>query len=196
MVDLAFALPGGSLPRDHRRALAEAVERELPWLAELPAAGVHRLNVSAGGGPEALLSNRTRLILRVSRDRVADAAALVGAELQVGGRSLRVGSMQQRELRPHGTLYAHLVAADDDDEGAFLRAVQGELDALGVQCRSICGRRQALEAGTLRGYSLMLDGLSAAAALRLLETGLGRHRRLGCGLFVPHRSAAAVGAPQ
>jgi len=41
----------------------------------------------------------------------------------------------------------------------------------------------------------MVDQLSAAQALRLMEHGLGAHRRLGCGLFVPHRSAAAVGAP-
>jgi hypothetical protein len=44
------------------------------------------------------------------------------------------------------------------------------------------------------GYSLMLDGLSPADSLRVLEAGLGRHRRLGCGLFVPHKSAAAVRA--
>jgi hypothetical protein len=44
------------------------------------------------------------------------------------------------------------------------------------------------------GYSLMLDGLSPAASLRVLESGLGRHRRLGCGVFVPHKSSAAVGA--
>jgi len=55
--------------------------------------------------------------------------------------------------------------------------------------------RQRLEPGGLRGYSLMLDGLSAADSLRLQETGIGRHRRLGCGVFVPHKSAAAVGSP-
>jgi hypothetical protein len=49
------------------------------------------------------------------------------------------------------------------------------------------------EAGALQGFSLMLDGLSAAHALRLLETGMGPHRLLGCGVFVPHKSAAAVG---
>jgi len=27
----------------------------------------------------------------------------------------------------------------------------------------------------------------------VLEHGLGAHRRLGCGMFVPHKSAAAVG---
>ena len=196
MIDLAFALDGGVLPREHRRALAAAVEQVLPWLAGLSGAAVHPLNVSAGGGPEAMLSGRTRLTLRVPRGRADAAAALVGAELDVGGRSVRVGPMQARELLPHGTLYAHLVvAADDEDEVAFLRTTKAELDTLGVPCRAICGRHQITEGGALQGYSLMLDGLSAAAALRVLEAGLGRHRRLGCGVFVPHRSAAAVGVP-
>ena len=57
------------------------------------------------------------------------------------------------------------------------------------------GRVLAIETERLHGYSLMLDGLSAEGALRLLDAGLGPHRRLGCGLFVPHKSAAAVGAP-
>ena len=195
MIDLAFALPGGALPREHRRALAEAVEQALPWLPDLPAAGVHRLNVAAGNGSDALLSQRTRLTLRLPRERAADAAALVGAELIVGGRRLRLGAMQARELRPHGTLYAHLVAADAGDELDFLREARAELEALGVPCRTICGRHQVTESGTLQGWSLMLDGLSASGALRVLEAGLGRYRRLGCGLFVPHKSAAAVGAP-
>jgi hypothetical protein len=73
--------------------------------------------------------------------------------------------------------------------------VDTELTALRIVGRPICGRLQMLESGTLRGYSLMLDQLSAEDALSLLEAGLGAHRRLGCGLFVPHKSAAAVGAP-
>jgi hypothetical protein len=41
----------------------------------------------------------------------------------------------------------------------------------------------------------MLDGLSPEHALTMLEAGVGGHRRLGCGLFDGHKSAAAVGAP-
>jgi CRISPR-associated protein Cas6 len=87
------------------------------------------------------------------------------------------------------------VASAAADEAGFMHEVEAELQQLGVPCRPICGRQQTLEAGTLQGFSLMLDGLSAAAALQLLQRGLGLHRRLGCGLFVPHRSAAAVGTP-
>lgn len=196
MVDLGFALGGGALPRAYRIALADALERFLPWLAEVPGAGMHRLNAIAGGdGDELLLSRRTRLRLRVPRERAGAAAGLQGQDLRIGAGGLHLGAAHERELLPHGTLYAHLVAADQADETEFLRAVQSELAALDVICRPICGRRQEVEGGAVQGFSLMLDGLSRESSLRILESGLGPHRRLGCGLFIAHRSAAAVGAP-
>jgi CRISPR-associated protein Cas6 len=159
----------------------------------------------AGDAPQALLSGRARLVLRVPRARVAETvAALAGDSLVVAGEPLPLGQPTLRELLPHRTLYAHFVAADADgdasdaaaDERAFLARVDAELQALGVSCRAICGRRQELRVGAGRraGFSLMLDGLSVPDALRVLDRGLGPHRALGCGLFVPHKSAAAVGA--
>lgn len=195
MIDLAFAVQGEPLPREHRRGLAQALEAALPWLAGLAGAGIHRLNISAGGGPLALLSGRTRLTLRLPREHAAAAAVLSGKALALDAGRLHIGAHHARELLPHGTLYAHLVAAESADEGEFMAVVGAELRSLGVACRPICGRRQVLEGGTLQGYSLMLDGLSSAHSTRLLEAGLGPHRRLGCGLFVPHKSAAAVGTP-
>jgi CRISPR-associated protein Cas6 len=195
MVDVIYPLHGQALPRDHRRALAEALERLVPWLSEPSQAGVHRINVVAGGGEPALISQRTRLMLRVLRQRVSELAPLQGAVLDVGGYWLRLGTAPVvRELLPWGTLYAHVVATADDDELAFLETIEGELDAMHVPCRRICGRRQVIDDGgrRLTGFSLMLDGLSPADSLRLLESGLGRHRRLGCGMFVPHKSAAAL----
>lgn len=197
LVDLAFGLHGRSLPRHHRAALAQAVLRHLPWLADEPQAGLHRLNLPAGDGHEALLSNRTRLVLRVPRQRVPQAQALAGAELRLGAHSLQVqGLAQLRELLSHGTLYAHLVAAEREDELDFLADVDEELGSLGVTGRRMCGRQQRMAEGVhdLVGYSLMLDGLQPAHAQQLMEHGLGPHRLWGCGLFVPHKSAAAVGS--
>jgi CRISPR-associated protein Cas6 len=197
MVDVAFALhaPEGaaSLPQEHRHTLAAALDAALPWWAGEPDAGVHRMNLA--GGAQALLSQRTRLTLRVPRVRASDALSLQGSELRLGAARLRVGRGQVRELLPWGTLYAHLVAAEQEDEAGFLGRLQAALAVLQVGCRLVCGRHQVVEGGQLHGYSLMLDGLSGAAALQMLDTGLGAHRRLGCGLFVPHKSAAAVGAP-
>lgn len=194
MVDVAFALEGAVVPREHRRSLTAALEAALPWLADLRHAWLHRINVSAGDGELALLSGRSRLMLRLPRERAGDVGALSGAELTIGGHALRLGAPRVRELLPHGTLYSHLVAAGDASEVGFLDAMASELEALAVPCRCICGRQLAAEAGTLRGFSLMLDGLSRSASLRILESGLGPDRRFGCGIFIPHKSAVAVGA--
>jgi CRISPR-associated protein Cas6 len=195
MVDMAFAITGGRLPAEHRGALADAIDAALPWLALTPDAGMHPLKL-ARGGPEPLLSNRTRLTLRLPRSRAPEAAALAGRELPVGDGRLRLGDAHARELLPWGTLYAHCVAAlDGDDELGFLQAVQAELDALGVAGRVICGLARRGAGGAVQGYGVMVDGLSATDSLALQRHGVGAGRRFGYGLFVPHKSAAAVGAP-
>lgn len=196
MVDVAFPLAGRNVPRDHRRLLAVALERELAGLCAWPGAGVHRIKVVAGLEDTALLPRRARLLLRVPRVQADALAVLEGREIDLAGHRLRLGRPQLHELLPHRTLYADLVAAAGDDEIAFLDAVSAELREFGVSCRSVCGRGQAVDGGERRlaGFSLMLDELSPADSLCVLERGVGAHRRLGCGLFVPHRSAAAVGA--
>lgn len=194
MIEVSFALQGRTLPRDYRVGLAEALQAALPWLADAPDAGVHRLNLVTGGGGEVLVSPRTRLVLRVARERAEAAKALAGADLRIGDHQLRAWRPQARELLPYGTLYAHFVAAPGTDEAAFVAGVREELQAIDVAAQPVCGRWQAPE-GALVGCSVMLSGLNAAQSLRVLRQGVGPHRLLGCGLFVPHKSAAAVGAP-
>lgn len=193
--DLAFPVQGRAVPPDHRARVTAAVTGRLPWLGAIPGTGVHRLNLAHGGG--GLLSGRTRLTLRVPADRKDEAAqALFGRELDIGGQTLRLGTPTARPLLPHRTLYAHFVDAEGDEEPAFLDRMAAELLAMGVTCSTVCGRAQVLPlpTGELAGFSLLLDGLAPETALRVLEAGLGAHRAMGCGLFVPHKSAAAVGA--
>lgn len=194
MLDVGFELQGTRLPREHRRALAQAVAQALPWWAQEPAAGIHPLKLSADG-QHALLSRRSRLTLRLPQQRLAQALALSGQVLLIDGQRLGIGAAHAHELLPWGTLYAHVVHSEQDSEAGFMAQAQAQLQALPVHGRSICGRRQRLEGGAVCGYSLMVDGLSRGDALRLLQQGLGGQRALGCGLFVPHKSAAAVGAP-
>jgi len=195
MVDVALALHGRELPRDHRLLLARALADALPWLANEPLASVHPVKVVQGLGESALLPARARLLLRVPRERAEALDALAGRSLRVGSSTIEIGESQPRELLPHATLYAHFVDADDQDEAAFLTRVADELKTLDAACHSVCGRAQSVRgpAGLLHGFSLMLHGLRAAASMRILEQGLGGHRLMGCGVFVPHKSAAAVG---
>lgn len=194
-VDVAFPLQGRALPRDHRLALAQAMSQRLPWLADDPHAAVHPVKLVQGSGEPALLSARSRLVLRIARERAAELHGLAGSTLQVAGHEIVLGEPQLRELLPHTTLYAHFVDAGDADEAGFLDAVAAELQQLDVSCHRVCGREQEWQGPrqALHGFSLMLHGLRAAAALRVLEHGLGAHRLMGCGVFVPHKSAAAVG---
>jgi len=195
MVDVAIPLRGRSLPRDHAEALAEALCRVLPWLAAEPTAGIHPVKVVPGEGTEGLLSGRARLLMRLPREREGDLAPLAGCSVTVGRCELVLGAPKAFDLLPHGTLYAPMVAAEGNDEAAFMQGVMTQLKALGVEAHCICGKARLMhhQGASIAGFSLMLHGLKPAHSLLIQQAGLGPHRSLGCGIFVPHRSAAAVG---
>lgn len=194
--DIAFPVAGDIIDRDYPVALYRALVERLPWLENEALAGVHPirgLTPCAGG---MLVGGRTRLVLRVPEQRADACAALEGAEIEVPAL-LRLGHPTRRELLPHPVLHTRLVITGARDEMAFLNEVSGELAALGIECDTIVGKRGELRLdpdSTLVGYSLMLHGLSPAGALLAQERGVGRQRKLGCGLFVPHKSVAAVGS--
>ena len=203
VVDMVFPLRGTALPRDHRWALVGALSTALPWMKDEPGVCVHDVNLVHGSGgtgtgraDSALLSARSRLVMRVPRERVPDLACLAGRALQVDEFPVQLGQAWARELLPHATLYAHFVASTQDDEAGFIRAMREELSALEARCHLVCGKAQRVRAATgeIDGYSLMLHGLSRSASMRVLQQGLGPYRLMGCGVFVPHKSAAAVGA--
>ena len=194
MLDVSFAIQAGQIARDNAFCLREALCLKLPWLAEDPLAGIHPLKLVSGNEPLALLSARARLWLRVQRQRAAELHLLSGADLDLGGQVVRLGAMQVRELIPHGTLYAYRVAATSEDESAFMTGAKQSLVDRGVNCQTICGRHHQIDAGSglQHVFSLMVHGLDAEESRHLQQTGLGPHRMLGCGLFVPHKSASAV----
>ncbi len=195
MVEAVFPMEGKTLPRDHSQALQHALADHLPWLRSDVGAGIHPLKLVSGPESLALLSQRTRLILRVNANRLAELKALVGVQLDVAGHALRLGAVHLRALQPLATLYAYRIAASSADESAFMQAIEAELAALSIAGERVCGKRQSMRVDGLEmtTFSMMLHGLVPEQSLRLQQHGLGPHRLLGCGLFVPHKSAAAVG---
>ena len=195
VMDLVFEILGGTLPADYRHALRDAILRELPWLDDEPAAAIHPLKSSRSDDGTLLLSARTRLVLRVPAARLADASKLSGKALEMRASRITCGQSTKRALLAHGTVYAHLVSGDIDDEPGFTAAMRCELESLGIRGEVICGRRQTIGEGDcrLRGFSVMAHGLAPEASLLLQAHGTGKDMKLGCGIFVPHRSAAAVG---
>ena len=195
MVDVVVPLRGAELPRDHRWLLSMSLADEARWLAEEPGAGVHEVRLAPGNGEWGWLSGRSRLGVRVPQARAAALSALAGRRLQVDSCAVLLGEPARRELLPHRTLYAPFVDAGAADEPGFVAAMRRDLATMEVDCQLICGRARRVRSphGGLRGFSLMLHGLAPDEAMRVLQAGLGPHRLMGCGLFVPHKSAAAVG---
>jgi len=197
MVDVVFSLGEGRLADDHACALSRAVRRVLPWFDEEAEAGILPLSGLARGDGQQFVGHRSRLILRVPKSRRAGADLLAGARLDLDGVELCVGAGRVRALRPaRGVVYSHFVSVGTADEGEFLARCMELLALRGLQPQLITGKARELRGkeGAVRGFSLMLHGLRPAESLAVQETGLGAHRALGCGIFVPHKSVVAVGS--
>ncbi len=195
-VDVAFALKGGTIPADHGWRLFRLLAERLDWLEAEARAGVHpiRGSRSGSGAAELFVGGRGRLMLRLPEHRAEQSFALTGSRLELGD-GIEIGAAQLRPLFAHGTLYSPFVAMGTGEEIAFQRALNAELHEAGIECKVICGkaRRSQADGEDILGFSVMLHALSPEHSLRMQQAGLGGARRLGCGIFVPHRSAAAVG---
>lgn len=196
VVDVAFDVAGSSLPVEHAWSLLAAVEARLPWLADEALAGIHPLRATATAYGLALIARRAKLVLRLPEARLTDALRLEGAELDVGGSLLRVGSGKARPLAPSATLSAQRVASWSGDAVGFEAEVAAALERLGIAARFISGRRREERAGerTIAGFALTLHGLGAADSLRIQSAGLGDERRVGWGVFVPAKLIQAADA--
>ncbi len=194
MVDVVFDVAGTTLPAEHAFVLFRATMPWLPWLEDEAGAGIHRLRTAPTGYGVVLLARRAKLTLRVPLRRVGDTLALADRTLDVGGSPLAVGAGVARTLRPWATLHAQQVAAATGDDAAFQVEVAASLQAQGLACQFITGRRQTVAAGAreIAGFSVVLHGLNPEGSLRIQSEGMGGDRVLGCGIFVPYKSIAAV----
>lgn len=159
-----------------------------------PGFGIHAIQGAATQNDELLLNHRSRMMIRAAKSRVETLQALSGQTIRLGRAQLTFGNMRLKPINLHTPLYAHCVTTGGDDEASFNRAVMEELDHLNIDARFICGRRQTIRLpdGDIYGFSLMLHGISVPDAVRIQESGLGLHRRLGCGIFIPHKSIKAL----
>lgn len=207
MVDAVFAISGSALPVDHAHALSQAIAAALPWFAQEPGAGLHTVHGAASGsgwmrpeGAGALLqlSQRAKLVLRLPRQRLDDAADLLGRTLQVAGWPLRIDKITARPLSRITTLFSRCVLfTATEDEAGFVAAAVDELGALGISpARMLCGRVTpiATPARIYATRSLLVAGLTPEQSLALQQHGLGAQRKLGCGVFIPHKETADLGS--
>lgn len=206
IVDLSFAVGCKSLPMDHAYALSGALQQALPWLADEASVGLHLIHGAESGngwyrpqdteGAIIYLSRRTRMSLRLPKERIDAAAALRGAVLDVAGYPLEIGASTVKKLCTLPTLFARHVIADAGlSEQAFLEQVAAELRDLDIRVsKLLCGRSHDLHGpdGITHTRSVMIADLDPEESVRLQQEGIGPGRKIGCGLFIPHKGIKPV----
>jgi CRISPR-associated protein Cas6 len=201
VVDLVYKMTCAALPVDHAWHLSEAIHRELPWFADEPLAGLHLIyGADSGNGWERpqsaddllYLSRRTRLTLRLPKQRLGDAESLSGKQLDVEGNSIEVGASHSRKLAATTTLYCRYLATEREmQEEEFLSHAVDLLRNMRLRFKKVLGgksSRFAYPQGEIPTQSLMVSGLPLEDAITLQEEGIGPYRNRGFGLFVPHKT--------
>ncbi len=201
--DMQFSIDCKVLPVDHAYALSSAIQQALPWFSDDEIAALHLIHgADSGNGwerPEAsddiiYLSRRTKLVLRVSAERLDDAMALCGQELDVAGNSMKVLKASKRLLDVTSSLYSRHVAAEPgEDEDAFMQRIIEQMRGMNLRFKKVlCGKEHRMNTpqSELITRSLLVADLSFDDAITLQERGVGTkvYKKLGCGLFIAHKT--------
>lgn len=201
VLDLSFALRCKQLPIDHAWDLSVAIRTALPWFDTEPLAGVHTIHVADSGNgwlrPEdtsglLIPSRRTRLELRLPKQRIEEANNLSGQTLKWANYALTVGEAKEKRLSNTAVLFARYVqSSETESEEQFLQRMAAEVQQL-TQFKvkkMLCGRSNYLRTpqGALLTRHLMLADLDNQTSIRLQQVGLGAGRKCGCGLLLPHK---------
>jgi len=202
VLDLSFAIRCKQLPIDHAWDLSQAIRKALPWFDEEPLAGVHSIHVAESGNgwlrPDdnaglLIPSRRTRLELRLPKQRIERAKALTGQTLSWDDYALSVGEAKEKSFSNAAVLFArYVLSSDTESEEQFLQRMAVEVQQL-TQFKikkMLCGRSHHLQTpqGRLLTRHLMLADLDNETAIHLQQVGLGEGRKYGCGLLLPHKS--------
>ncbi len=205
VVDVLFQLQCRAVPLDHAAELSAEICRALPWFEQEPQAALHLIYGAASQNGwerpdeeqgEILLSRRSRLELRVPRERLDDVQALAGQQLQIGGREMRIGKAHEREINPYAVVFSrHVPGEEAESEEQFLQRMVAALAEMDVPVKkALCGKTEFVQgpSGPIFTRRLMLADLKPDESIRVQTHGLGDWQKLGLGVFVPHKGIASI----
>lgn len=195
LVELSFDVTGQAIPVDHGYELFSALTHFQPELHNLERLGIQTITNTIFENRKLLLTNRSKLRIRLPVDKVPLAYPLAGHSITIGGNKVRVGIPKIDLLRPAKYLYSRMVVIKGQEQPEpFLNAAQHQLQRLGIEgeVRVSSGLNGSLNRKTVRvrgytvvGFGLDVMGLSDQDSLKLQVYGIGGKRKMGCGIFVP-----------
>lgn len=202
--DAVFTIRAKVLPMDHAYLLSQTLLKHLPWLVEVNA-GIFDISVADGNGWEQgesgfyYPSKRSKLSIRMPQEKLESAQILVGKTLDLGEYNIDiVKSLKPKLMSDMQIVFSRHVACDESvSEEQFLQTAFAQLQALGIQPKKMmAGLQKSISTpnGVIHTRSLMIANLRKAESVALQEQGIGEHRLLGCGLFLPQKGIESVDA--
>lgn len=204
--DVVFGIKTQVLPLDHIYQLSQALLKQLPWLDEI-GASIHHISVADGNGwfnqdgENALFypSNRSKLIIRLPKDKISLANKIIGQNLNIGNYTVNISkSYKAKKLSDSNIIFAKFVHNDNNDtEDNFLEKCYLALQNINIKPKKmLAGLEHTIKTNTnaINTRSLMIAGLRKSDSVKLQELGIGKYRLLGCGLFLPQKDIETVAA--
>lgn len=203
--DAVFNIRAKILPIDHAYLLSCALLKHLPWLQEVNA-GIHDISVADGNGWEQdhksgfyYPSKRSKLSIRIPKEKLGDIQSLAGKTLDLGEYKINITkALKPKLMSDMKIVFAKYVACDARfNENEFLEKSYNQLQTLGITPKKMmAGLKNTIKTpeNTIHTRSLMVADLRKSESVKLQEQGIGEHRLLGCGLFVPQKDIDSVDA--
>lgn len=187
--EIKYSVRGRGIPGEHRHLLYGAIQQYIPELDELPEVTILDIEGRLADGGRLVLLDESCLVIRSRKTYVSIFMRLAGKKLRLGRRALRLGLPYVSSMDLPHHLYSPCVALDGFEEPeSFLDALQGQASQLGIQtkafflenpqAKTIQGRGRRVS-----GFAVCFRDLSPDESRRLLRSGLGGNRKLGCGVF-------------
>lgn len=205
VVDLVYGIKCKQIPTTHAFELAEALYEALPWIKDEPNVGIHQIHGATSGngwerppdGELIQLSRRSKMSLRVPKNRIDDASKLTGKVLDIAGCTVEVGQAITKLMHPLPTIFArYVVVPEGMDETQFTYWVADELSKRDIRLNKLlCGKSHQLDLpeGSYETRGLMIADLDQETSVSLQEDGIGPFRHYGCGIFMPQKGIRSVG---
>lgn len=203
--DCVFGIDVKVLPIDHAYLLSQALLAYFPWLDEV-GAGIFDISVADGNGWKQdhisgfyYPSKRSKLSIRVPKEKLEILQSLVGKTLDLGKYQIKVTkALTPKLMSDMQTVFAKYVACGVQmSEDDFLQTCYQQLQEINITPKKMmAGLQKNIKTATdiIHTRSLMVANLKSSESVRLQERGIGEHRLLGCGLFVPQKGIDSVEA--
>lgn len=209
IVDVNFKIKCTHLPLDHAHNLSTAIIAELPWVADDERVGIHLIHGAESGngwirpsGPDELIypSRRTLFSIRAPKERLQEVQQLAGKSIVIGDIPVELSKPTIRGLSKITTIFARYVLAEQiENEDLFLQEMADLLAQKHISPNKMMSGRATLmrfPQGDKSTRSLMIDGIEVTESVRLQQEGLGCGRKIGCGIFLPHKGIDPVNEAQ